>query len=153
MLQKLAASWLLLVSCSSSVTAQSADSNSNSPAAACSARTLHLSDPPYQDYFYSDCHVDAQAVVTSPLPDSNLAIIGPRFIVAWPAGNSGICTVFQPQSGKSGSLAIELVNSTLGTPLGPIYSKFKGSANPIVGVEGVLSFNDSAELPVAILAV
>lgn len=151
MLQKLAASVLLLVSCGNSATAQSAHSNSNSSPPACSARTQHLSDPPYQDYFYSDCHVDAQAVVTSPLPDSNLSIIGPRFIVAWPAGNSGICTFFQPQSGKNGSLAIELVNSTLGAPLGPIYSKVKNSANPIVGVEGVLSFNDSTELPIAIL--
>jgi hypothetical protein len=151
MLQKLAASLLLLVSCSSSAAAQSAHSKSNSSSSACSARTQHLSDPPYQDYFYSDCHVDAQAVVTSPLPDSNLSIIGPRFIVAWPAGNSGICTFFQPQSGKNGSLAIELVNSTLGAPLGPVYSKSKHSANPIVGVEGVLSFNDSAELPIAIL--
>lgn len=154
MLQKLVAPLLLLVSRSSSVTAQDSQSSSSiSSWPACSARTQHLSDPPYQDYFYSDCHVDAQAVVTSPLPGSDLSIIKPRFLVAWPAGNSGVCTLFQPQSGKAGSLAIELVNSTLGAPLGPVYSKSKckGSANPIVGVEGVLSFNDSAELPTAIL--
>ncbi|PTB70187.1 hypothetical protein BBK36DRAFT_1164743 [Trichoderma citrinoviride] len=143
---KLIPSLLLLVSYGSATT-HSLHNNASS----CPARTLHLSDPPYQDYFYSDCHVDAQAVITSPLPDSNLSIIGPRLIVAWPAGNSGICTFFQPQSGKNGSLAIELVNSTLGSPLGPIYRKANHSAPPVVGVEGVLSFNDSAELPIAIL--
>ncbi|KAL7786965.1 hypothetical protein V8C37DRAFT_285535 [Trichoderma ceciliae] len=148
MYQSLVTSLLLLVSCGIA-TAQSTYNNKSSPA--CSVRTLHLSDPPYQDYFYSDCHVDAQAVVTSPLPDSNLSIIGPRFIVAWPAGNSGICTFFQPQSGKNGSLAIELVNSTLGAPLGPVYRKSNSSTYPVVGVEGVLSFNNSAELPIAIL--
>lgn len=117
----------------------------------CTARTLHLTDPPYQNYFYSDCNVDAQAVVTSPEPDSNLKIIGPRFIVAWPAGNSGICAFFQPQSGRNGSLAIELVNSTLGSPLAPVYSNASSSRYPFVGVEGVISFNGSAELSVAIL--
>ncbi|KAL7892070.1 hypothetical protein HDV64DRAFT_290286 [Trichoderma sp. TUCIM 5745] len=106
--------------------------------------------PPYQDYFYSDCHVEAQAVVTSPLLYSNLAIIGPRFIVAWPAGNSGICTIFQPQSGKNGSLAVEFVNSTLGTPLGPIYTKPKTLPIPLSALR-VFSFNDSAGLPLAIL--
>ncbi|KAL7816057.1 hypothetical protein V8C44DRAFT_308091 [Trichoderma aethiopicum] len=146
MVRKILTSLLLLASCGS-VIPHSLHNDSSS----CAARTLHLSDPPYQDYFYSDCHVDAQAVVTSPLPNSNLSIIGPRFIVAWPAGNSGICTFFQPQSGKNGSLAIELVNSTLGSPLGPVYRKSNQSAHPFVGVEGVLSFNDSAELPIAIL--
>ncbi|KAL6857343.1 hypothetical protein J3F83DRAFT_373077 [Trichoderma novae-zelandiae] len=146
MIRKIITSLLLLVSCGS-VTPHSLHNGTSS----CSARTLHLSDPPYQDYFYSDCHVDAQAVVTSPLPDSNLSIIGPRLIVAWPAGNSGICTFFQPQSGKNGSLAIELVNSTLGSPLGPVYRKTNQFAPAVVGVEGVLSFNDSAELPIAIL--
>lgn len=111
----------------------------------------HLSDPPYENYFYSDCHVDAQAVVTSPLPDSNLTIIGPRFIVAWPAGNSGVAAYFQPQNGKNGSLAIELVNSTIGSPLASVYQETAGSKYPAVGVTGVLGFNSSAELTVPIL--
>jgi hypothetical protein len=117
----------------------------------CPAVTQHLTDPPYDNYFYSDCHGDSQAVVTSPLPDSNLTLIGPRFIVAWPAGNSGICNYFQPLNGPNGSLAIELVNSTVGSPLGPIYRTAQGSANPFVGVQGVLSFNSSAELTIPIL--
>lgn len=117
----------------------------------CPAVTQHLSDPPYENYFYSDCHSDTQAVVTSPLPDSNLSIIGPRLVIAWPAGNSGICTFFQPQAGPNGSLAIELVNSTLGSPLGPVYSGAQGSTNPIVGVQGVIAFNSSATLTIPIL--
>ena len=115
------------------------------------ATRQHLPDPPYQNYFYSDCVVDAQVVVTSPLPDSNLTIIGPRFVVAWPAGNSGIVAYFQPQNGKNGSLAIELVNSTVGSPLASVYHEAAGSKYPIVGVTGVLGFNSSAELTVPIL--
>ena len=133
----LLAAWLLQVSW--------AQSNS------CKAVTQYLSDPPYENYFYSDCNVDAQAVVTSPLPDSNLSIIGPRFIVAWPAGNSGICAFFQPQDGPNGTLAMELVNSTIGNPLAPVYQPRQGSKYPYVGVEGVLSFNSSATLTVPIL--
>src|SRR6478735_4927119 len=117
----------------------------------CPVITQQLSDPPYENYFYSDCNTDAQVVVTSPLPDSNLSIIGPRLIVAWPAGNSGICTFFQPQDEKNGTLAIELVNSTLGSPLGVINREEKDSEYPFVGVEGILSFNTSARLTVAIL--
>ncbi|KIW52591.1 hypothetical protein PV05_08221 [Exophiala xenobiotica] len=117
----------------------------------CQAVTQHLRDPPYDNYFYSDCHSDSQVVVTSPLPDSNLSIIGPRLIVAWPAGNSGICTFFQPQNGRNGSLGIELVNSTMGKPLGPVYKTVQGSKYPYVGVEGVLSFNSSATLTIPIL--
>lgn len=43
---------------------------------------LHLSDPPYENYFYSDCHSASQVVVTSPLPNSNLTLIGPRLLVS-----------------------------------------------------------------------
>ena len=117
----------------------------------CSVITQQLSDPPYENYFHSDCNTDAQVVVTSPLPDSNLSIIGPRLIVAWPAGNSGICTFFEPQNEKNGTLAIELLNSTLGSPLGVINRDEKDSEYPFVGVEGILSFNTSTKLTVAIL--
>ncbi|RJE26435.1 hypothetical protein PHISCL_01236 [Aspergillus sclerotialis] len=113
--------------------------------------TLSLSDPPYNNYFYSDCNVAAQAVVTSPLPSSNLSIISPRLIVAWPAGDSGVCAFFEPQNGANGSLAIELVNSTVGEPLAPLYHRESGSKNPSVGVKGVLHFNSSATLTVPIL--
>ncbi|KAL5359442.1 hypothetical protein BJX96DRAFT_183768 [Aspergillus floccosus] len=117
-------------------------------------RTLALSDPPYSNYFYSDCNVDAQVVVTSPLPESNLSVIGPRLIIAWPAGNSGVCAYFAPQNGVNGTLGIELVNSTLGNPLAPIHSAApadSASNVPEVGVTGVLRFNSSAKLTVPIL--
>ncbi|KAJ9650975.1 hypothetical protein H2198_009733 [Neophaeococcomyces mojaviensis] len=116
----------------------------------CSITTQHLTDPPYENYFYSDCNVDAQVVVTSPLSDSNLTIIGPRLIVAWPAGNSGICTFFQPQNGPNGTLSIELVNSTLGQPLAA-YRSDSGNSYPDVGVQGVIAFNASATLTIPIL--
>lgn len=117
----------------------------------CQATTQHLSAPPYENYFYSDCHVDAQAVVTSPLPTSNLTVIGPRVIIAWPAGNSGICTFFAPQDGKNGTLAIALINSTVGSPLSSVYTPGSGSRNATVGVTGVLKFNTSAALTIPIL--
>ncbi|KAI1629460.1 hypothetical protein EDD37DRAFT_52054 [Exophiala viscosa] len=112
----------------------------------CQAVSQHISVPPYDNYFYSNCHSDTQVVITSPLPDSNLSIIGPRLIVAWPAGNSGICTFFQPQNGRNGSLGIALAR-----PLSPVYKNVTGSQYPYVGVEGVLSFNSSAVLTIPIL--
>jgi hypothetical protein len=121
------------------------------PAATCTteATTLHLSSPPYENYFYSDCHAASQVVVTSPEPDSNLTIIGPRLIVAWPAGNSGIAAYFEPENGANGTLGIQLLNSTVGSPLGPVYNATGGNAT--VGVSTQLSFNSSALLSVAIL--
>ncbi|THC97153.1 hypothetical protein EYZ11_003368 [Aspergillus tanneri] len=114
--------------------------------------TLALSDPPYENYMYSDCNVAAQVVVTSPLPNSNLTQIGPRLIVAWPAGNSGVCAYFAPQNGINGSLAIEVINSTVGDPLAPVYiAPSNGSQYPSVGVTGVLRINASATLTVPIL--
>lgn len=116
------------------------------------ASLLSLRDPPYSNYFYSDCNVAAQAVITSPLPDSDLSIIGPRLIVAWPAGNSGVCAFFEPQNGVNGSLAIELVNSTNGQPLNPVYdAPSKGNVYPSVGIQGILRFNSSAALTIPIL--
>lgn len=120
------------------------------PSSSCKATTLQLPDPPYQNYFYSDCNVAAQTVVTSPLPDSNLDTIKPRLLVAWPAGNSGVCAFFDPQNGQKGSLAIELLNSTLGTPLAPVVQDSSAKI-PTTGVEGVLSFNSSATLSLAML--
>lgn len=130
----------------------SASSTSPSgPAATCTseATTLHLSSPPYENYFYSDCHAASQVVVTSPEPDSNLTIIGPRLIVAWPAGNSGIATYFGPENGVNGTLGIQLLNSTNGSPLGPVYNATSGNAT--VGISTQLEFNSPAVLSVAIL--
>lgn len=112
----------------------------------------YLTDPPYINYFYSDCNVQAQVVVTSPLSDNNLSIIGPRLIIAWPAGNSGVCAFLAPQNGVNGSLGIELVNSTAGQALAPVYVPANGSSEyPRVGVSGTIRFNSSATLTVPLL--
>lgn len=44
--------------------------------------TQHLSAPPYENYFYSDCNSASQVVVTSPIQGSNLTLIGPRLLVS-----------------------------------------------------------------------
>ena len=136
----------------------SAPSASTGEGSVCSETptTLHLSDPPYENYFYSDCHGANQIVVTSPLSDSNLTIIGPRLLVAWPAGNSGTVAFFAPQNGVNGSLGIELVNGTSSDqPLSPIYDSSNVSTspseNPQVGVSALVRFNSSAILTVPIL--
>lgn len=117
--------------------------------------TQRLTDLPYDNYFYSDCNVQAQAVITSPEPDSNLSIVSPRLIVAWPGGNSGACAYFQPLSGINGTLSIKLLNQSDGQPLHPIYAEGKGkgksSENPYVGVSGTIRLNSSAVLTVPIL--
>lgn len=79
-----------------------------------------------------------------------MTIIGPRLIVAWPAGNSGIATYFAPENGINGTLGIHLDNSSIGSPLGPIYKTNQGG-NATVGVSTTLVFNSSAVLSVAIL--
>ncbi|KAL1965350.1 hypothetical protein VTN77DRAFT_5787 [Rasamsonia byssochlamydoides] len=122
------------------------------PACSSEPATLHLPDPPYDNFFYSDCNVAAQVVVTSPLPDSNLTLIGPRLIVAWPAGNSGVCAFFAPQNGINGTLGIEVVNSTVGSPLAATYRPAAtNGSSPSVGVTGVIRFNSSAVLTIPIL--
>lgn len=135
---------------------QSSSTPSSTASALCNSppTTQHLSDPPYENYFYSDCHSANQVVVTSPLPDSNLTIIGPRLLVAWPAGNSGVVSFFAPQNAVNGSLGIELVNGTSDQPLSGVYqpaSSSNTSDNPIVGVSTLVKFNSSAILSVPIL--
>jgi hypothetical protein len=144
------------VSASSSGSSGSPSSSSTAAGATCSedATTLHLSDPPYENYFYSDCHGANQIVVTSPLSDSNLTIIGPRLLVAWPAGNSGTVAFFAPQNGVNGSLGIEVVNGTTDQPLSPVYdpdTSSSASGYARVGVSALVSFNSSAVLTVPIL--
>ncbi|EKG09248.1 glycogen debranching enzyme [Macrophomina phaseolina MS6] len=117
------------------------------------ATYLQLSDPPYENYFYSDCNSSTQIVVTSPLPDSNLTVIGPRLLVAWPAGNSGAVVFFSPSDGINGSLSIGLQNLTdQQRALESFYQPATGNgSHPRVGVTGTLSLNSSARLDIAIL--
>lgn len=73
--------------------------------------------------------------------------------VAWPAGNSGLVAFFEPQNGVNGSLALELVETSLGHALDPIYEAPKSchDKHPTVGVTGQLSLNSSATLALSIL--
>ena len=141
-----------VVTCCACIAA-SLHNSSFSPGTKCSSppTTLYLTDPPYENYFYADCHVAAHAVVLSPLPESNLTVIGPRLLIAWPAGNSGVCAFFEPQNGINGTLSIQLINSTAGQSLLPIYEEVPNSGFPYVGVRGTIRFNSSASLAVPIL--
>jgi hypothetical protein len=47
---------------------------------------FQLSDSPYENYFVSTCNFAATVVGLSPAPDSNLTLISPRLIAAFPAG-------------------------------------------------------------------
>jgi Carbohydrate binding len=74
---------LIIYRCSGSRLSQvSAYSATGSSICVESANQFHLSDPPYENYFYSDCHSSSQVVVTSPIDTSNLTIIGPRLLVS-----------------------------------------------------------------------
>ena len=114
---------------------------------------FQLNDRPYENFFYTDCNVAAQVVVTNPGPEDNLTIIGPRLVVAWPAGNSGAAAFFAPDNGINGTLAVAVDNQTSeGAALYPVHlPPPAGSDYPSVGVSGTLVFNDTAVLTLAIL--
>lgn len=46
------------------------------------ATQFFLSDDPYENYFYSDCHMSTQVIVSSPGPSDNLTLIAPRLLVS-----------------------------------------------------------------------
>ncbi|OIW28633.1 hypothetical protein CONLIGDRAFT_598229 [Coniochaeta ligniaria NRRL 30616] len=140
-----------LVQVQAATSTASTTASGPSASASCAATRFHLSDPPYEDYFLSDCNSAAQVVVTSPLPDSNLTRIGPRLLVAWPAGNSGVVVFFSPKGGENGTLAISLTNSSsTGNQLDGVFED-TGSGNPVVGVTGSIKLNTTATLSLAIL--
>ncbi|KAI5920523.1 hypothetical protein F4810DRAFT_713374 [Camillea tinctor] len=108
----------------------------------CPSSYLYLSDPPYENYFISDCSGSSQVVVTSPTAESDLKLISPRLLIAWPSGNSGIVAYFAPKNGVNGSLAISLKNS----------SETNRTLDTLIsGVTGTLSLNTSAVLGLEIL--
>ncbi|KAF1843180.1 uncharacterized protein K460DRAFT_418295 [Cucurbitaria berberidis CBS 394.84] len=110
------------------------------------ASRLYLPDSPHDNYFYSDCHSSVHVVVTSPRLDSDLKIVKPRLLVAWPAGNSGALALFAPETGQEGTLGVRLENSTdSGNSLDPLNESTR------VGVSGAINFNDTARLTVPIL--
>ncbi|RMZ69846.1 glycogen debranching enzyme [Pyrenophora seminiperda CCB06] len=117
------------------------------PTAACTeaASRLHLQGGPHDNHFYSDCHTSVHVILTSPEPDSNLNVVKPRLLVAWPAGNSGAMALFAPENGKAGSLSMNLEQSDDGQALQAL------NAADHVGVSGKITFNTAARLTVPIL--
>ncbi|KAF2628120.1 glycogen debranching enzyme [Macroventuria anomochaeta] len=115
------------------------------------ASRLYLPDPPYDNYIYFDCHSSSHVILTSPMSNSNFSILGPRLLMAWPAGNSGLAAYFEPTDGVNGTLTPRLENSTsTGEILNPIYEPIEGS-DPRVGVSGSVNFNVPANLTIPIL--
>ena len=117
------------------------------------ANQFRIFQAPYDNYFYSDCNTAAQVVITSPVEGSNLTVIGPRFLVAWPGGNSGLVVFWAPENGVNGSLTIAAENTTSSTEgtLSPIYNSSDSGGVPQVGISGSLRLNSTAVLSVAIL--
>lgn len=121
-------------------------------AAECPASSLHISEPPYENYFVSDCLTSAHVIVTSPDANSR-SDVKPRLLVAWPAGNSGAAAYFEAED-KS-TLGLHLENSTSGgdildTVNEPAEDGAKNK-NPRVGVKGLISFDTPALLTLPIL--
>lgn len=115
------------------------------------ASRLYLPDPPYDNFIYFDCQSSSHVILTSPTPESNLSVIGPRLLVAWPAGNSGLVVYFEPTDGVNGTLTPRLVNSSsTGEVLDPIYRPSE-HYDSLVGIAGSIDFNAPATLTVAIL--
>ncbi|KAI1332875.1 hypothetical protein F5Y16DRAFT_356850 [Xylariaceae sp. FL0255] len=117
----------------------------------CSGTTFQVSTPPYENYFLSDCHSAAQLVATSnvsvgdALNDTNA-----RIVVAWPAGNSGAVAYFGGATANE-TVGVDIVNSTVGSPLGPIYHPATPGKNALFGISTQVSFNVSANLTLATL--
>ena len=110
------------------------------------ASRLYLQDGPYENHFYSDCHTSVHVIVTSPQSNSNLSVVKPRLLVAWPAGNSGVMALFAPENGEAGCLSMRLEQSGNG-------SQALQALNTAdyVGVSGKITFNTAARLTVPIL--
>jgi hypothetical protein len=74
-------SFLYVLRLAAVVTAWNTTSSAASTACNSTATRLFLDDEPNQNYFYSDCHMDFQVVITSPGTADNLTLIGPRLLV------------------------------------------------------------------------
>jgi len=111
----------------------------------CEISRLQVSEPPYENYFVSDCHSSSHVIIRSPEK--------PRLLIAWPSGNSGIVAFFSPEKSTSGSLGIHLENSTTGQIIEPISFPAQGSGNQNdrVGVSGLIHFDSPALLTLPII--
>lgn len=122
-------------------------------AADCPASRLHLSEPPYENYFLSDCITSSHVIVTSQDAKDNDSSVKPRLLVAWPAGNSGAAAYFEAED--KGLLGLRLENSTSnGEVLETVNEPAEDGAeneNPRVGVKGLIHFDTPALLTLPIL--
>ena len=111
---------------------------------------LHVSDPPYENYFFADSIVSCQAVLASPLirTDSN-APTQHRLLFAWPAGNSGAALFFTSEDAKDDAPVLMFKVGPSGRVLDSV--KYEPDENshsgvPSVGMSGLLEVSRSAVL-------
>ena len=111
---------------------------------------LHVSDPPYENYFYANAIVSCQAVLASPLirTDSD-APTQHRLLFAWPAGNSGAALFFTSEDSKDDAPILGFKAGPHGRVLDSVkYEPDENSRSglPSVGVSGLLEVSSSAVL-------
>ena len=116
---------------------------------------LHVSDPPYENYFFADHVVSCQAVLASPLPRAGKGSPPEhRLLFAWPAGNSGAVAFFRSLGQEDNHLSIRLRTGDHGRVLHSIRCEaadVSPTKFPSVGVSGLLEFSNTAVLSLAIL--
>lgn len=111
---------------------------------------LHVSDPPYENYFYADDVVTCQAVLASPLiRTDNDSPAQHRLLFAWPAGNSGAALFLTSPDSKDDTPILKFKADIEGRVLDsydyePDYDSPSGLPN--VGVSGRLEVSGSAVL-------
>ena len=111
---------------------------------------LHVSDPPYENYFFADSIVSCQAVLASPLiRTDNDAPTQHRLLFAWPASNSGAALFFTPSDSKDDAPVLKFKVGPSGRVLDSVkYEPDVDSRSgvPSVGVSGLLEVSNSAVL-------
>ncbi|KAI9290089.1 hypothetical protein BC943DRAFT_364605 [Umbelopsis sp. AD052] len=100
--------------------------------------TEHVAFSSYDNYLYRDNTTATQLLFTQP----NATSTRPRFIAAFPAGNSGAMVYFKATLGNSSALTISLVDGSL-----------KSVSNPYnhTGISGQWQLSQNAELDLAVL--
>ena len=116
---------------------------------------LHVSDPPYENHFFSDSAVSCQCVLASPLPSTNGGRSAThRLLFAWPAGNSGATAFFKVPEGAANASSIKLRAGQNGRVLDSFNLEpvpASPSSYPSLGVSGTIEFTQTAGLDLAIL--
>ena len=117
---------------------------------------FHISDSPYENYFYADRIVSCQVVLASPLPrDDHNAPAVHRLLFAWPGGNSGTAVFFEASPEvQDTKLHLRLLTTSHERVLDSVQyepNENSRSEHPSVGVSGLLEFSNTAILELAIL--